>query len=79
MKVVNVTEFRHKLTEYLVKVRRGQRIRIVSHGQIVAEVSPPSKSAEPAEAVRARLRGSVLRYDMPLEPVIQPDEWKVNR
>ncbi|MBI2316885.1 MAG: hypothetical protein HYU75_07710, partial [Betaproteobacteria bacterium] len=31
------------------------------------------------EAARARLRGSVRRYDRPLDPVIDPAEWDANR
>ncbi len=32
-----------------------------------------------AAAARARLKGSVLRYDHPLDPVIAPAEWEMNR
>jgi hypothetical protein len=32
-----------------------------------------------ARAARARLRGSVVRYDQPLDPAVDPAEWQVNR
>lgn len=79
MKDVKVSELRQRLPEYLAKVRRGERLRVTSRGTAIAEIAPPSPSKDEAAAARARLRGSVLRYDDPLEPVIAPQEWDVNR
>ena len=44
------------------------------HGE---EKAAPAK--KDVEAARARLRGSVLCYDRPTEPVIDPKEWDANR
>jgi antitoxin (DNA-binding transcriptional repressor) of toxin-antitoxin stability system len=79
MKDVKVTVLRQKLPEYLARVRRGERIRVTSRGQVIAEIAPPLAAKDEAEAARKRLRGSVRRYDRPLEPVIEPGEWEVNR
>ncbi len=79
MKDVKVTVLRQKLPEYLARVRRGERIRVTSRGKAIAEIAPPSAAKEEAEAARKRLRGSVSRYERPLEPVIEPGEWEVNR
>ena len=79
MKNVKVSELRQRLPEYLAKVRHGERLRVTSRGTAIAEISPPTPSKDEAAAARARLRGSVLRYDDPLEPVIAPEEWDVNR
>ena len=79
MEEVKVTELRQNLPEYLAKVKRGQRVRVTQRGKVIAEIAPPSASRKEAEAARARLRGSVLRYDKPLEPVIDPGEWDVNK
>jgi len=79
MEEVKVTELRQNLPEYLAKVKRGQRVRVTSRGKVIAEISPPSVSKKEAAAARARLRGSLLRYDNPLEPVIDPGEWDVNK
>ena len=79
MKDVKVSELRQKLPEYLAKVRHGERLRVTSRGKAIAEIVPPTPSKDEAAAARARLRGSVLRYDDPLEPVIAPEEWEVNR
>ncbi|MBI4290871.1 MAG: type II toxin-antitoxin system prevent-host-death family antitoxin [Betaproteobacteria bacterium] len=79
MKNVKVTELRQKLPEYMARVRRGERLRITSRGNVIAEISPPSAAKDEAQAARARLRGSVRRYERPLDPVIEPSEWDVNR
>jgi prevent-host-death family protein len=79
MKDVNVTELRQNLAGYLARVRRGERIRVTSRGKVIAELSPPAASPDRISAARARLRGSVRRYDRPLEPVFDPGEWEVNR
>lgn len=79
MKDVKVTELRQKLPEYLAKVQRGERVRVTSRGKVIAEIAPPSASRKDVEAARARLRGSVLRYDKPLDPAFDPSEWDVNK
>jgi prevent-host-death family protein len=79
MEEVKVTELRQNLPEYLAKVKRGQRVRVTSRGKVVAELAPPAASPEEVEAARSRLRGSVLKYDNPTEPAIDPAEWDVNK
>lgn len=79
MSDVNVTELRQNLPAYLAKVRRGQRIKVTSRGQVIAEIVPAAPSTDAAEAARARLRGSVVKYERPLEPVFDPTEWEMNR
>ena len=79
MKKVNVTELRQNLPAYLARVRRGERIKVTSRGTVIAELAPPAPSPDEVAAARARLRGSVRRYDRPLEPVIEPGEWDMNR
>jgi prevent-host-death family protein len=79
MKDVNVTELRKNLPAYLARVRRGERVRVTSRGKVIAEIVPPSAAKEGVEAARARLRGSVRRFERPLDPVIDPSEWNMNR
>ncbi len=78
MSSVNVTELRQNLPAYLEKVRRGQRIRVTHRGRVIAELSPPAATPDEATAARALLRGSITRYDRPLEPAIAPNEWEAN-
>lgn len=79
MKDINVSELRQRLPEYLAKVRRGERLRVTSRGKVIAEIVPPAAPKDEIAAARARLRGSLRRYDNPLDPVIAPEEWDVNR
>jgi prevent-host-death family protein len=79
MKKVNVTTLRQNLPAYLARVRRGERIKVTSRGAVIAELTPPVPSPDEVAAARARLRGSVRRYDRPLDPVIDPAEWDMNR
>ena len=79
MKEVNVTKLRQNLPAYLARVRRGERIKVTSRGTVIAELAPPAASPDEVDAARARLRGSVRRYERPLEPVIDPGEWDMNR
>jgi prevent-host-death family protein len=76
---INVTELRQNLPAYLDKVRRGQRIKVTSRGRVIAEIVPPTADKGETDAARARLRGSVLKYDRPLEPVFDSAEWEMNR
>jgi len=75
MKDIKVTMLRRKLPEYLARVRRGERVRITSRVRVIAQIVPVSA----AKAARKRLRGSVLRYERPLDPVIDLAEWDANR
>lgn len=79
MSEINVTELRQNLPAYLAKVRRGARVRITSRGKVIAEIIPPSADETTAAAARARLRGSVTRYERPFDPVLTADEWDMNR
>jgi len=79
MKEVNVTELRQNLPGYLAKVRRGERIGVTSRGKVVAELAPPVSPPDMVAAARARLRGSVRRYERPLDPVVDASEWDMNR
>lgn len=78
-KEVKMTELRQNLPAYLARAQRGERFRVTSRGKVVAELAPPAASKSEAAEARARLQGSVLRFDRPLEPVIDPAEWDVNR
>jgi prevent-host-death family protein len=76
---ISVTEFRRNLQSCLARVRRGSRLRITSRGEVIAIVAPPTPSTSESDAARARLRGTVLNYADPLEPVFAPEEWDLNR
>jgi antitoxin (DNA-binding transcriptional repressor) of toxin-antitoxin stability system len=79
MAEVKVTDLRQNLPAYLARVKRGERLQVTARGRVIAEIVAPSAPAAAADAARARLRGSVVRYDRPTEPVFDPAEWEMNR
>jgi len=76
---INVTDLRQRLPEILARAGRGERIQVTSRGRVVAEISAPSPTVDAIEAARSRLRGSLVRYDRPLESVLPAEEWEMNR
>jgi antitoxin (DNA-binding transcriptional repressor) of toxin-antitoxin stability system len=76
---VKVTELRQNLPTYLRRVRQGERIRVTSRGQVIAELAPPTRTTEEAVLARKRLRGSLVRYDQPFEPAVASEQWTVNQ
>lgn len=79
MAKVNITNLRQNLLAYLAKARKGQRIQITRRGRVIAELSAPTVSGDDASAARALLKGSVFRFDRPLEPAIDRGEWTASR
>ena len=79
MSEVSITELRQNLPKYLAMVRDGQKVRITSHGKLVAEITPPSRSEDEVLAQRAILRNSVLRYQRPFDPAFEQGDWDVDR
>lgn len=75
---VNVTDLRKNLPFYLDRARRGERIRVTSRGAVIAEITGPKADEEEARLLRKQLRGAVVHYESPTEPVHAPEEWSVN-
>ena len=55
---VGVREFRGNLTGFLRQVRQGASFLIMSRGQVLAELRPPSKTTRPRRQPGA-LRGKI--------------------
>ena len=79
MKDVRVSQLRQDLPAYLARVSRGERVRVTSRGRPIAEIVPPGAAGAEIEAARVRLRGSVRRFERPLEPILEAHEWHMNR
>lgn len=66
-RLVSKSSFKAKALEYLREVEStGKELVITDHGKPVLKIVPYSH--DPEEALRS-LRGSVIRYVDPLEPV----------
>jgi prevent-host-death family protein len=73
---VSKSRFKAQALEYFRQVERsGKELVITDHGRPVLKVTPYVE--KPADALKA-LRGTVLRYDEPLEPV-DVESWEALR
>ncbi len=79
MNDVNVTDLRQNLPAFLERARRGERIRVTSRGEVIAEICGPKAAEDVAEIIRRRLRGAVLDYPSSTEPAHADGEWSVNQ
>ncbi len=70
---VSKSQFKPHALEYFRQVQRTKRALIITeHGDPVLKIVP--YSVEPQKALKA-LRGSVLKYEKPTEPVAVED-WE---
>ena len=73
---VSSAEFEERALEYLRRVdATGEELIVTDRGEPVVRILP-ARATEPD--ARARLRGSVVRYDDPTEPVAS-DDWDALR
>lgn len=73
-KTVSKSQFKPKALAYLRDVEQsGEPLVITDHGRPVVRIEPYA----PAAATLERLRGCVVRYDRPTEPVAAED-WEAN-
>ena len=76
MQEVNVTELRKHLPSYLKRVARGEQIRVISNGKVLARIVPED---DPAAAARRRLEA--LRGTMVVGDIVSPIddvEWSAD-
>lgn len=76
---VEFKNLRRNLPAYLARVQRGERFRVTSRGKPVAEIGPASAADQASRAARARLKGSIVKWDDPIAPAVDPIEWHLNR
>jgi len=69
MEKINVTELRAHLPSFLAKAKAGKEIAVTSRGRVIARLVPPFSDKELTVASLKELRGSVLKYEKPTEPV----------
>ncbi|MBM4144387.1 MAG: type II toxin-antitoxin system prevent-host-death family antitoxin [Lentisphaerae bacterium] len=71
--MVPKSEFKPKAFAYLRRVENGDQVCITDHGRPVADILP-HRAEDDAEL--AELRGMLLKYERPMDPV--GAEWEAN-
>jgi antitoxin (DNA-binding transcriptional repressor) of toxin-antitoxin stability system len=46
MTTIKFTEFRNNASFYLTRAEKGEIIRIIRHGKVIAEITPPSSETD---------------------------------
>ena len=77
-KTIGAAEFKAHCLRILDEVDRSrQSVTVTKRGRPVAELCPIAKPER--SSIIGALKGSVLKYDRPFDPAIDPDEWHANR
>lgn len=75
LQVVSKSQFKAQALELLREVENQKQPLIITHaGKPVVKVVPYQEKAQD-KIIREALRGSVLRFDDPHEPAIDPEDW----
>jgi prevent-host-death family protein len=73
-KKIGAAEFKANCLRILDEIERsGESVTVTRRGRPIAEVKPVEKRER--RSIIGAMRGSVLRYDRPFDPAIDPDEW----
>ena len=73
--VVSKSQFKAQALEYLRGVEIQKQPLVITHnGKPVIKVIPYNEESD-QEAILKSLRGSVLKYEDPTEPAIDPEDW----
>jgi prevent-host-death family protein len=77
-KMIGAAQFKAECLRLIERMSEDHEpVTITKRGRPVATLQPV-KSQEPASIVGA-MRGSVLRFDDPLAPVLEPGDWNAAR
>ena len=78
-KMMGAAEFKAKCLRVIDKMTRDlEPVTITKRGKPVAVLSPAKPDDKPA-SIWGAMRGTVLRYDDPFAPAVDPAEWNANR
>jgi prevent-host-death family protein len=77
-KTIGAAEFKAHCLRILDEVDRSrQSVTVTKRGRPVAEVRPVAMHER--KSAFGALKGTVLHYDRPFDPAVDPDEWHANR
>ncbi|HEV2748451.1 MAG TPA: type II toxin-antitoxin system prevent-host-death family antitoxin [Allosphingosinicella sp.] len=77
-RMIGAAEFKAKCLRIIDEVERsGESVTITKRGRPMVEVKPVENKER--HSIIGAMKGSVLRYDRPFDPAIDPQEWHANR
>jgi prevent-host-death family protein len=77
-KRIGAAAFKANCLRILDEVERsGEPVTVTKRGRPVAEVKPVQKRER--RSIIGAMKGTILRYDRPFDPAVDPDEWHANR
>lgn len=77
-KIVGAAEFKARCLKLIDEMARdGEPVTITKRGRPVAVLEPARSGGK--RSIIGALKGTVLRYDDPFGPAIDPMEWDANR
>ena len=78
-KIVGAAEFKAKCLNLIDQMGKDdESIVITKRGKPVAVLSP-ARDPSGRKSIIGAMKGSVLRYDDPLSPATDPDDWDAGR
>ena len=78
-KYVGAAEFKAKCLKLIDEMQAdGEPITITKRGKPVATMSVIKEEKQPLKPLFGMLKGSVLKYEDPFEPAIDPAIWDAN-
>ncbi|MEO9132705.1 MAG: type II toxin-antitoxin system prevent-host-death family antitoxin [Sphingomonas sp.] len=78
-KFIGAAEFKAKCLKLIDEMQtNGESITITKRGKPVATMSVIKEEKRPLKPLFGILKGSVLKYDDPFEPAVDPAEWDSN-
>lgn len=79
LQTVSKSKFKTLALEYFREIEKHKQPVVITHnGKPVAKIIPYKEEVDP-EAVLKSLRGTVLKYEDPTEPALDPTDWEVLR
>ena len=76
---VSAAEFKAKCLRIIKEMQdTGESVTVTRRGRPVAVVSLPP-STGPTQSFIGSMRGTVLKYDDPLEPAVPAEDWSALR
>jgi len=73
VKKISATEFKARCLKLIDQVHdTGKPITITKRGRVVATLNP---AGDADDKPWFRLRGTIVRYEDPFKPAIDPSEW----